>query len=72
MSDEIITSDNTKPIPRNRFITGANINQYRESLVEEYRNNGHRSVLSKIKNADENTTSDEILGLIIEEILEGG
>jgi hypothetical protein len=71
MHNELIKSD-AKPIPRNRFITGADINQYRDSLVENYRNNGHRSVLSKIKNADENTTSDEILGLIIEEILEGG
>ena len=71
MSDEVIQSK-AKPIPRNRFITGADINQYRDSLVEDYRNSGHRSVLAKIKNADENTTSDEILGLIIEEILEGG
>lgn len=71
MSDELIQSK-AKPIPKNRFITGADINQYRESLVEEYRSNGHRSVLDKIKNSNENTTSDEILGLIIEEILEGG
>jgi len=72
MSDEIIISDNAKPIPRNKFITGADINAYRDSLVEEYRMKGHRSVLDKVKNADENTTSDELLGLIIEEILEGG
>jgi hypothetical protein len=38
-------------------------------LVAEYREKGHRSVLEKVKTADENVTSDEILGLIIEEIL---
>lgn len=73
MSEEIILSKNeAKPIPRNKFITGANINAYRDSLVEEYRIQGHKSVLDKIKKADQNTTSDEILGLIIEEILQGG
>ena len=65
------TKNLPKPIPKNRFITGANINDYKQSLIAEYRSNGHRSVLEKIKNADENTTSDEILGLIIQEILQG-
>lgn len=72
MSDEIIKVTNPKPIPKNRFITGANINDYKESLIEKYRESGHRSVLDKVKQADENTTSDEILGLIIEQILQGG
>lgn len=71
MSEQLVQS-NPKPIPRNRFITGANINAYRDSLISEYRQQGHKSVLDKVKSGDENTTSDEILGLIIEEILEGG
>jgi hypothetical protein len=58
--------NNSNPIPKNRFITGANINAYKDSLVANYRSNGHKSVLDKIKNADSNITSDEILGLIIE------
>ena len=61
-----------KPMPKNRFITGANINAYKQSLVAQYRSNGHKSVLQKIKKSDENTTSDQILGLIIEQILQGG
>lgn len=63
---------NPKPLPRNRFIAGADIDAYRDSLVEDYLGKGHCSVLSKVKEHDEATTSDEILGLIIEEILEGG
>ena len=69
---EEIEKTNPKPLPKNRFITGADVNAYRDSLVEDYRGKGHRSVLEKIKQYDENTTSDELLGLIIEEILEGG
>lgn len=61
-----------KPMPKNRFITGANINAYKQSLIAQYRSNGHKSVLQKIKKSDENTTSDQILGLIIEQILQGG
>jgi len=61
-----------KPLPKNRFIAGSDINAYRDSLVEDYLGQGHCSVLSKVKEHDEATTSDEILGLIIEEILEGG
>lgn len=72
MPNELIQSDNSNPIPKNRFITGANINAYKDSLVANYRSNGHKSVLDKIKNADSNITSDEILGLIIEQILQGG
>lgn len=70
--NEIVKSGNPKPLPKSRFITGADVNAYRDSLVEEYRDSGHRSVLARVKQADENTTSDELLGLIIEEILEGG
>lgn len=65
-------NQNPRPIPKNRFITGADVNAYRDSLVEQYRGTGHRSVLAKVKENDENTTADELLGLIIEEILEGG
>lgn len=72
MSDELVKSVEPKPIPKNRFITGASINAYKESLVSNYRENGHQSVLQKIKNDGENITSDEILGSIIQEILEGG
>lgn len=61
-----------KPLPRNKFITGADINAYRDALVSQYRGNGHASTLSKVKSNDPDTTSDEILGSIIEEILEGG
>lgn len=72
MSDEISNVVNPKPMPKNRFITGANINAYKQSLIAQYRSNGHKSVLQKIKKSDENTTSDQILGLIIEQILQGG
>ena len=61
-----------KPLPKNRFITGADINAYRDALVAQYRGNGHSSTLAKVKSEDPDTTSDEILGSIIEEILEGG
>ena len=61
-----------KPLPKNRFITGADINAYRDALVAQYRGNGHASTLAKVKSEDPDTTSDEILGSIIEEILEGG
>ena len=71
MTEELLKTS-PKPLPKNRFITGADVNAYRDSLVEEYRGNGHRSVLEKVKEGNEETTSDELLGLIIEEILEGG
>ena len=61
-----------KPLPRNKFITGADINAYRDALVSQYRGNGHASTLSKVKSDDPDITSDQILGSIIEEILEGG
>ena len=72
MSEGIVQSNNPKPLPRKRFIAGADINAYREALVEQYRENGHSSVLDKVKHGGEEVTSDEILGGIIEEILEGG
>ena len=48
------------------------MNAYRETLVEQYRERGHKSVLSRVKEGGSEVTSDEILGDIIEEILEGG
>lgn len=72
MSSEIVKSENPKPLPKNRFIAGASVNQYRDTLVEQYRGNGHRSTLDKIRNGGDDVTSDEILGDIIMEILEGG
>lgn len=60
-----------KPLPKNRFITGSDIGAYKDTLVDAYRSNGHIGVLSKIKEGN-NVTSDDILGMIIMEILEGG
>lgn len=71
MSDELIQG-NPRPLPKKKFITGSNINDYRDSLIDEYRDKGHKSVLQKVKSGDKDTTSDEILQLIIEQILEGG
>lgn len=71
MSDELVQS-NPKPLPKNRFIAGADVNAYRDTLVEQYRERGHKSVLKKVKEGGSDVTSDEILGDIIEEILEGG
>ncbi|MBR4316795.1 MAG: hypothetical protein IKP65_07545 [Alphaproteobacteria bacterium] len=50
-----------KPLPKNRFITGADINAYRDTLVANYRDNKHKGVLSKIKEKQSNITADEIL-----------
>ncbi len=72
MSENAVQSNNPKPLPTNKFIVGADINAYRDVLVEQYRENGHSSVLEKIRNGGNDVTSDEILGSIIEEILEGG
>ena len=72
MSDEIVQSNSPKPLPKNRFIVGADVSAYRETLVEQYRERGHKSVLSRVKEGGSEVTSDEILGDIIEEILEGG
>lgn len=72
MSDELAQSNSPKPLPKNRFIVGADVNAYRETLVEQYRERGHKSVLSRVKEGGSEVTSDEILGDIIEEILEGG
>ena len=72
MSNEIVKSSNPKPLPKNRFIAGADVNAYRDTLVEQYRERGHKSVLAKVKEGGSEITSDEILGDIIEEILEGG
>lgn len=72
MSEEIIRNENPKPLPKNRFIAGADVNAYRDTLVEQYRERGHKSVLKKVKEGGSDVTSDEILGDIIEEILEGG
>lgn len=71
MSGEVVQS-NLKPLPKNRFIAGADVNAYRDTLVEQYRERGHKSVLKKVKEGGSEVTSDEILGDIIEEILEGG
>lgn len=65
-------SDSPKPIPKNRFIAGSDINEYRDALVEQYHDQGHKSVLHKMRQEGEDLTMDEILGLIAEEILEGG
>ena len=72
MPSEIVKSESPKPLPRNRFIVGADVNAYRDTLVEQYRERGHKSVLKKVKEGGNEVTSDEILGDIIEEILEGG
>ena len=72
MSEDIVKSNNMKPLPKNRFIAGADVNAYRDTLVEQYRERGHKSVLKKVKEGGSDVTSDEILGDIIEEILEGG
>ena len=72
MSEEIVKSENPKPLPTKRFIAGADINSYRDSLVAQYRENGHESVLDKVKNGGEEVTSDQILESIIVEMLEGG
>lgn len=61
-----------KPLPKNRFITGADINAYRDTLVANYRDNKHKGVLSKIKEKQSNITADEILSQIVQEILQGG
>ncbi len=60
-----------KPLPKNKFITGSDIGAYKDALVDSYRSKGHIGVLDKIKQ-NGNVTSDEILGMIILEILEGG
>lgn len=69
MSEE---NNNPKPIPKNRFITGADINSYRESLIANYRDNKHKGVLAKIQENKNNITADEILADIVQEILYGG
>ena len=71
MSEEIVKSNNPKPLPKNRFIVGADIGEYRDVLVEQYREKGHKSVLQRVKEGGNDVTSDEILAGIIEEILEG-
>lgn len=69
---EIIPAE-PKPIPTSKFIAGSDIGEYRDALVEQYYSNGkHKSVLKKIKENDKDTTLDELLGLIVEEILDGG
>lgn len=62
MSEE---NNNPKPIPKNRFITGADINSYRESLIANYRDNKHKGVLAKIQENKNNITADEILADIV-------
>ena len=57
-------------LPKNRYITGSDINSYRDDLIDKYRDS-HRSVLKNIKQKSD-ITSDEILSIIIEEILQGG
>ena len=70
---QIKDENSPKALPKNRFIAGSDINEFRESLVEQYRGQGHKSVLKKMHQEDgEELTMDEILGLIAEEILEGG
>ena len=68
--DSSNSNNSLKPIPKNKFITGSDINAYKDSLVDFYRSNGHAGVLDRLKQ-DGNVTSDEILGMIIMEILEG-
>lgn len=72
MSNEITPIQAAKkPLPKNKFITGSDINAYRDSLVQEYRGSGHKSALNTIRNRKQGVTSDEILSLLIEEILQG-
>lgn len=71
MKNENENENNPKPLPSNKYIIGSSINQYKDTLVDKYRQN-HPSTLDKIKNYDKDTTADEILGSIILEILEGG
>lgn len=71
MSEELVQLNNPKPLPKNRFIAGADVNSYRDTLIEQYREKGHKSVLAKVKNGGGEVTSDEILGDIIEEMLDG-
>ena len=54
-------------IPTNKFITGADVNSYRDTLVEKYRGK-HKGILQKIKSST-GVSSDEILVSIVEEIL---
>ena len=49
----------------------SDLNGYRESLVNKYRGEGHKSVLRHVREGGSEVTSDEIFGDIIEEILEG-
>lgn len=57
-----------KKIPTNKFITGANITEYRDNLVDNYRQT-HKGVLQNIKENSE-ISANEILSLIAQEILE--
>ena len=61
-----------RKLPKNKFITGSDIGAYRDYLVDQYRGNGHSSVLQEINKKGDDMTSDEILGLIVKEILQGG
>ena len=60
-----------KPLPKNKFITGSDIGAYKDTLVDAYRSSGHIGVLNKIKQGNA-VTADDILGMIMMEILEGG
>lgn len=71
MSEELVQLNSPKPLPKNRFIAGADVNTYRDTLIEQYREKGHKSVLAKVKGGGNEVTSDEILGDIIEEMLDG-
>ena len=71
-NDTELSGHSPQPIPRNKFITGADINAYRDELVANYHRGGHASTLDRVRDDEKEMTSDEILGSIIREILEGG
>lgn len=56
-----------KQLPTKRFITGSNITEYRDNLVDNYRQK-HQGVLQKI-NENAELTANEILSLIAKDIL---
>ena len=57
----------TKQLPTKRFITGSNITEYRDNLVDNYRQK-NKGVLQKI-NENSEITANEILSLIARSVL---
>lgn len=63
-------SNNLNSIPKNRFLSGSDITQYKDNLVSEYRRK-NTGTLQKIRE-NSSISADDILGAIAEEILLDG